>query len=184
MKYFIGFLVTLGLIIILILLLLRGGGKPKAPVVQKTLDSYASTSAEVRLTIDGPVNANSQHNQVRVTVDNNEVTFEQIQGYSGDVVKTQGYANTQDAYLVLLRSLTLAGFNKGSNTSALKDDRGYCPLGDRYIVEIIQNNQDIERYWTSNCGSPKTFLGNINLTLSLFDAQVPDYQSLVSNIAL
>jgi hypothetical protein len=184
MKYFVGFLVTLGLIIILIFLLFRGGGKPKAPLVHKTLDSYASTSTEMRFTIDGPVNADSQHNQVQITVSNSDVTFEQLQGYNGNVVSTQTYVNNQNSYIVFLRALTLAGFTKGSNTPALTDERGYCPLGDRYVVEVIQNDQDIEHYWATNCSGPKTYLGDINLTADLFKAQVPNYQGLVNNISL
>ncbi len=57
MRYFLGFFATILLILLVIILLFRGGGnKPKVPT-GKTLASYATTDAELRLTTDGPVNA-------------------------------------------------------------------------------------------------------------------------------
>lgn len=184
MRYFIGFFITIGLIILLIIMLVSGGGKPKVPTTSKTLDSYAVTSAQVRMTIDGPVNSDQQHQQVRVTVDRDNVTFEQIQGYGNNVVNLQHYANNQDAYAVLLLSLAHAGFTNGNITSKLQDERGYCPLGDRYIFEMVQDGKDLERLWATSCGSPKTYLGNLSLTISLLKAQVPNYSNLTENISL
>ncbi len=63
MRYFLGFLITILLLFMLILLLFRGGSKPKVQVTGKALSSYATTDAEVRLTTDGPVNAEEEHQQ-------------------------------------------------------------------------------------------------------------------------
>src|SRR3954469_853743 len=99
MRYFIGFFLTIFLIILVIILIFRGGGnKPQAPQTTKTLDSYASTSAEVRLTIDGPINAETLHQQVQITVNKNNATFEHIQGYNGNVVRTERFNNTENGY--------------------------------------------------------------------------------------
>lgn len=184
MRYFIGFLIAFGLIILLIILLVSGGGKPKVPATSKTLDSYAATSAEVRMTIDGPVNSEQQHQQVRIIVNRNNVTFEQLQGYGNTVVNMQNYASTQDAYTNLLLALTHANFTSGNTDPKLQDERGYCALGDRYIFEVAQNNKDLERFWATTCGSPKTYLGNLALTISLFRAQVPNYNELTQGIRL
>ncbi len=184
MRYFVGFLMTILLIILLILLLFRGGGKPKVVVTSKSLASYAATSAEVRFTIDGPVTADAKHEQIRVTVDKDNVTFEHIQGYEGNVVKLQQYANNTNAYTTFLLALGRAGYTSGASTPALHDERGYCPLGDRYIIELLQDDRTLERYWATNCGKPKTYLGNLQLTKTLFQAQVPDYNTLVGGIVL
>jgi hypothetical protein len=184
MRYFIGFLVTIGLIIILIILLFHGGGKSKVPATAKSLTSYAATDAEVSMTIDGPVNAASEHEQVRVTVNRDNVTYQHIKGYDGQVVDTQIFANTENSYDVFLHALLHAGFTKGDSNKALQDERGYCATGDRYIFELNQDNDNLERYWASSCGSPKTYLGALNLTLTLFQAQVPGYQNLTSGIQL
>lgn len=175
MRYFIGFLVTVGLIIILILLLFGGGDKAKLPKSTKTLDSYASSNAEARLTIDGPVNADVIHQQIQINVAQNEVTYKQIRGYEGTVTKTTRYENNRSAYATFLRALALAGFTKGSLDAQLKDERGYCPLGSRYIFEFIQGDKKIERFWATSCGNPKTYLGSFRLTTQLFEAQVPNF---------
>lgn len=182
MRYFIGFLVTIGLIIVLIILIFGGGGK-KAPTGKK-LEDYASTDAQVSMTIDGPVNAASLHQQVRIIVDSNNVTYERIVGYDGNVVDTQLYANTQNSYDVFLHALRHAGFTQGINDPALKDERGYCALGTRYIFELTQGGNTLERYWATTCGNPKTYSGNISTTLTLFENQVPDYQQRTAGIAL
>ncbi len=184
MKYFIGFLVTIGLIIILILLLFRGGNGTKVPTTKKTLNSYASTDAQVRVTIDGPVNAQSIHQQVQITVGQDNVTYNQIQGYDGNIVNSQNYANTQNAYSAFLHSLTHASFTKGSKDPLLSDYQGYCPLGNRYIFELMQSGKILQRYWSTSCGKPKTYLGDTNLTLTLFQAQVPNYSTLTQNLSL
>lgn len=184
MRYFIGFMVALGLIILLIILLISGGGKHKTVITSKSLVDYASTDAQVSLTIDGPVNAVSQHEQIRVTVDRDDVTYEHLKGYDGNAVDTQIFANTGSSYDVFLHALKHAGFSLGDNNPALRDERGYCPTGDRYIFELTQDGKSLERYWGTSCGKPRTYLGNTTLTLTLFQTQVPGYDDLTQNIQL
>lgn len=184
MRYFISFLVALGLLFLVIFLLFHGGNKPAAPqLTAQSLSSYASTDAEAVMTIDGPVNYVQNHQQIRVTVSRDTVTYEQLQGYSGNVVNMQQYANTQDAYTAFLLSLARAGFTQGNNDPKARDERGFCPLNDRYIFQFTQDNHDLERYWTTTCAGPKTYLGSLNLTLRLFQLQVPNYSDLTQNIA-
>lgn len=184
MRYFIGFMVVLGLVILLIILLLGGGGKHRAAIGTRNLVDYASTDAQVSMTIDGPVNAVSLHQQIRVTVDKNDVTFEQMSGYDGNVVNTQIFANTESAYNVYLHALGHAGFTLGDNNPALRDESGYCALGDRYIFELTQDGKILERYWSTSCGNTKTYKGNLSLTLTLFQNQVPGYSNLTGNVQL
>lgn len=181
MRYFLAFLITLLLIFLLIFLLFHGGGKPKIPLTTKTLHSYASTDAEVQMTIDGPVNANQNHQQVRIIVGRDNVTFEQLQGYDGNVTNMQTYGNTQNAYVAFLFSLARAGFSKGNVDPNSSEERGLCPLGERYVFQLTQDGKDIERYWVTSCGGPATYLGVPDLTISLFKAQVPNYGDLTQH---
>lgn len=185
MRYFIGFLITIGLIILLVVLLFTGGGggskKPKTP---KSLADYASSNSVVRMTIDGPINADQDHQAITITVGQDDTTYEQIQGYQGTVVNQQSFANNQNAYSNFLYALGHAGFTKGDNSKALANEKGYCPLGNRYVFELINDGSTIERYWATSCGKPKTYLGNTNLTITLFQAQVPGYTNLTENLNL
>ena len=183
-RYFIGFVVTIGLVILLIYLVFHGGSKPKVPMTHKTLDSYSVTDAQAIMTIDGPINANQNHQGVKIIVSRDNVTFEQLQGYQGSVTNMQNFTNNVDAYSNFLVAIARAGFTLGNNNAGLKDERGYCPLGDRYNFELQQDGQELERYWTTSCGSPKSFLGNAQLTLTLFQNQVPNYDDLTQNITL
>ena len=183
MRYFIGLIITAGLLIALIVLLMTGGSKPKE-VHQKLLTDYASTDAQAIMTIDGPVNAESLHEQVRITVDSTNVTYEHIKGYQGDVVSTKVFANNQDAYDVFLHALLHAGYALGDKNSALRDERGYCATGDRFIFELKQGGDILQRYWSSSCNGTHTYLGNTELTTTLFEAQIPGYTDLTADVDL
>ena len=183
MRYYVGLSVTVILIILLIFLLFHGGSKPNAPTLSMPLHSYANTDAEVRMTIDGPINANQDHQQVQITANQNVVTFDQFQGYDSTVVNQQQFANSVNAYSAFLYALALNGFTEGSSDSALSSEQGHCAQGDRYVFELIQGGNDLERYWATSC--PKvavSFEGNLTVILSLFEAQVPNYQTLTKNV--
>ncbi len=184
MRYIIGLIVTIGLVSVLIVLLMSGGGDRTAPPRPKSLIDYASTDAQVVMTIDGPVNADSLHNQIRITVDRTNVTYEQIKGYQDDVVKTKLWANNEPAYDAFLHALLHAGYSRGNNDPALKDERGWCATGDRYIFELIQDGKTLQRYWDTSCHNTHTYEGNIRLTTTLFEAQVPGYNELTGSIRL
>lgn len=189
MRYVVGFLVTLGLIIVLVILLLTGGGGKKAPQITKPhntseLAAYADTGVTARLIVDGEINADQTHKALRITVGGNDVTFEQIQGYQGTVVNRQSYANNPSAYSNFLYALGRAGFLRGNEDPRLANEKGFCPLGHRYVLELMDGSRDIQRYWATSCGSgaPKTYNGNLNLTINLFQLQVPNYSDLTSNL--
>jgi hypothetical protein len=134
------------------------------------------------MTIDGPINASQEHEQVRISVTKDQTNFERLNGYEGKVVDSKNYASNQEAYANFLFALSKAGFTKGDTSKELQEERGYCPLGRRYIFELIQDGRSIERYWATSCGKPKTYQGDVSLTLQLFQDQIPDYGNLVSNI--
>jgi hypothetical protein len=192
MRYFIGFLISIGLIIILILLLLTGGGDSgqnnkssetiRKPKTVKQLGDFASTSAVARLIIDGPINADQNHQAVRITVGQDDTVYEQIQGFEGTVVNQQNFSNNQSAYSNFLYAIGHAGFLLGDPVKALANEKGYCPLGNRYVFELIDGSDVIQRYWATSCGNPKTYKGNLSLTLDLFKAQVPGYNDLTQDL--
>ena len=199
MRYFIGFLVTIGLIIILIVLLLSGGGggnnknnntqsqnrQIQTPTSTQQLADFASSGAVVRLTIDGQINADQDHQAVRITVGQDETTYQQVQGYQGNVVNQQSFANNQSAYSNFLYALGHAGFTMGDTAKDAANEKGYCPLGERYTYELIDGGDTIMRWWSASCGNvPKTYKGNPSLTITLFQNQVPGYDSLTNDLSL
>ena len=186
MRYFLGYMITIGLLIVLILFLVTsgGGGKHGKVPVPKLLNSYASTDAEVRMVLDGPINADQNHQQIRITVSAFQATFEQIQGYDGTVVNTRSYTNTQNSFYAFLTALMQANYTRGAVIKGLDNDTGLCALGERDNFQIIQDGQVSQNYWSTSCGGASTYKGNIPMTLDLFEAQIPDYNSLSSQITL
>ena len=183
MRYFFAFLATLGLIIIVVILLISGGGSGSKKAAKtdskRSLPEYSTTDAEATLQIDGKINAESQHSQIRITVNRNQVTYQQISGYEGNVVASNTFANNQSAYSAFLSALNTAGFTKGT-----KDDTtsaGQCPLGRRYTVQFVNEGKELENFWFTSCGKLGNYLGSQALTVDLFELQVPGFNDLVNN---
>ena len=183
MRYFIGFLVTIGLFILLIVILVGGGGDSNNKEVKnRPLSSYANTDATAIMTVDGEVNSAHVHQQIRISVNKDQVRYERIRGYDGKVEDSRIYSNSTNAYTAFLKSLAFVGFTKGETPKGLADERGYCPLGSRYVFELSQGSRDVQRLWTTSCDKEKTYMGNRPATVELFQRQVPDYNQLSSDI--
>ncbi|HSX32689.1 MAG TPA: hypothetical protein VLF43_05490 [Candidatus Saccharimonadales bacterium] len=150
MKYFLGFLVALGLIILVVILIIRalgGGGGNETVAPKAVLSDYANTATVTRLSIDSRVNGEEDHFTVRITVGRDERTIETVSGYDGDVTATKTLDNDQEAYTVFLRALQFQGYTNGDTDKAKADERGLCPTSKRYIYEIISpGGSSIQRF--------------------------------------
>ena len=181
MRYVIGFLIGIGLIVLTFVLIVRifGGGGEEAGPRPVDLNSYATTDTVMRLTMDGPIVSEQKHEQVRITVGRDQVLFERFKGYQGDVVATKSYPNNPDAYAQFLHALNVAGYTQG-DPEAPKDERGFCPTGRRFVYEAIGDGENILRWWNTSCGGDQgNFQGRAGDIRRLFTRQVPDYNELV-----
>lgn len=190
MRYFIGFLLTLGLVILLIVLLFGGGNDSKQSAPEQTqqgnrsLESFANTDAEASMVIAGAINADELHRQIRVTVDRTTVTYQTVQGYEGRVIEQRTFANNQAAYEAFLKALSVTGFTQGDRSAELASEQGRCPLGTRTVFSFKDaSDKQLMRFWTTSCGE-KSYLGNSVATTRLFQAQVPGYQNFASTVDL
>jgi hypothetical protein len=185
MRYFLGFLAAIGLIVLVFVLIIRGftGHKSSNPTNQSSLMDYAGTSTVMQLTIDGPIVSDQNHRAVRITVGRDQTTFETIKGYDGQVDISKSYENTQASYANFLRAIQLLGYNRGDTDPAKSDERGYCPNGRRYIFEVVTGSASVQRFWRGSCGVG-TFKGNNNTIVTLFKQQVPDYTQVTGNLQL
>lgn len=183
MRYFISFLIAVGIVILIIILLIRaifGGGEPAEPKAQ--LLSYNRPGTSMRLTIDGPINSELQHRQVQIDISQRQTQIRTITGYENRTLDSKTFGNNPNAYGVFLRAIDLQGYTDGDNSESLIDERGYCPTGQRYIFEIIDNDNVTQRYWSTSCGGVHSFKGNADVTIGLFRAQIPDYEQITQNI--
>ncbi|MGH7241729.1 MAG: hypothetical protein ACREGB_05525 [Candidatus Saccharimonadales bacterium] len=183
MRYLLGIFATIGLIVLILVLLLRGGGSGSPAPKALNLIDYAKNDSAAHFVLDGPIVANQNYNEVKIDVDANEVTFSLVSGYQGQVVKQQTYPNNVNSYSNFLLALQHQGFTEGNNDPKMKDERGYCPLGQRRIYSLTNGSDQLMRYWSTGCNA-KTFRGNVDNVYMLFRAQVPDYGKLTSGANL
>jgi hypothetical protein len=181
MKFIIGFLVTIGLLIFVFVLIFRGGGNNQPQKLQTKLLDYANSSVEMQMTVRGAVSADQTHKEYRITVGSSESTIEVFNGYQGNLVNSQSYPNNSAAYADFLQALQLAGYTLGNSDKKVADERGYCATGIRYVMGIKDGNKDIQRFWTTSCGGAATFKGKTNLVTGLFDRQIPDFEKIAGD---
>jgi hypothetical protein len=180
---FVGFIVF---IIIVVMLFGHGGKKTPTGPQLNPLPDYASTDATVSFTADGIVNADELHRSVRITVSANQMTLDVLQGYNPRVIQSKSFENNQEAYIVFLKAINNAGFlAKTKNTKIPADERGQCALGFRYILDLNQDGQDLSRTWASTCGTKVGTSTGLTTTIqTLFQDQIPNYQTLVNQVNL
>lgn len=186
MKYFFGFLISIGLVILVVILVIKGftGGKPKEEPTP--LRDYANTSTVVQLTVSGPIVGDQQFQSYRITVGREQTLMETRSGYEGTVIDQRSYANNQESYTNFLRALDVAGFTKGDKENPNKDERGMCANGDRFVMQIRDGSYDIQRFWSTTCRGLGNFGGNTQEIRRLFNAQIPqaDYSKLTRGFKL
>lgn len=168
---FILFLIGFIWLIVLLFSKIFSSGNQVAPVTTTKLSSYARNGTSTEFIMDGPIIVNQEHRALRISVDASQSKIELISGYDGQVIRQEVFPNTQEGYLNFLVGLETLGFSHGNKTS-LKDERGQCPLQNRYIYSLKNNGTDIMRYWSTSCGTGN-FGGRRENVRTLFQRQVP-----------
>jgi hypothetical protein len=186
--------VILGIIVVLALLafgvyrVLRpaGGGTTPGratPTPQLTLLDYIERDTQVRYTIEGPVTANENHTSIRITVTKDNRMLEIFNTYEGGVSTSQTFSNNAAAFNDFMHALNDAGFISRRPKSTDDDEKGACPTGQRYILELLDGSTQASRLWNGTCGEGN-FGGNSSLVRQLFQAQIPDYSKRTSNVRM
>lgn len=184
LRYFIGLGLVIVLLFVVIFMIIRGGGEEgKVPEAERELTSYADDSdAAVVFTTIGPVVAPQDHSEAQIVITNSDSSIDVMQGFDGNVINSQSYPMTTSAFGEFLHALDRAGYTEGNTAEDLKDDRGFCPTGSRYIFEVRDGSKTVQRFWATSCrNAPKTYRGNLNLTLELFRSQIPDYADITED---
>jgi hypothetical protein len=191
-KHLLGFFVAIVLVIVAVFLIFSNkdlfSSKPSITLGQQVqkIASYSNTSAVASLTIDGPIVANQNFNEVVIQISANYTELQIINGYNNHIVSKKVYANNQNAYRAFLKSLALNNFQvKVNNSQGLSSPIGVCPNGDSYIFKLVRDSKNIVDSWQTNCNTSNyTFGGNVNNVIGLFQSQIPNYDQDVQNLNL
>jgi hypothetical protein len=184
MKYFIGFLAIIILVVGVFIVVLRGfTGGPEQKQKPALVDYANSSTVVMKFTVTGPVTADPKHTGYRITVGRDSSTIEVTQGYEDTVIKAQTYGNNSNAYADFLRAIDLQNYTRGNDDKDKADFRGVCPNGSRYTYEIEDAGKTVQRYWNGSCGGG-TFQGRGNIVRGLFNRQIPDFNSFTAGLNL
>lgn len=158
----------------------KPGGKPAVKLTEFATD----TGSSVIWVQQGPVEGQDQRRSVRITISPSERRFEILSGYEESVERTQTFSNNNQAYEAFIQALNNAGFARERDVP-LKDERGVCPLGNRFIYELKDDGDRKLRTWSASCNNAAgPFAGNSLLTRQLFQRQIPDYNKQVRGVNL
>lgn len=193
-RYFVGFLLVVIFVVfgVAIFRSASNGNKTKKTEevkvsTVKSLPEYAGTDAEVSVNVVGPIIAESEHREIRITVSRDKRTLDVIQGYQGRVIKTKSYFNDQAAFDVFLRAINGLGF-LSAKVPQIEDEYKACPLGTHYEYELSGTGSDEtdSKLWSVSCGTQfGNFAGGPGPTIrTLFQKQIPDYKDLVAGVSV
>jgi hypothetical protein len=183
--------VGLGVVILMVLFAvalfsLGAGSRPDDSNQKKAaikLTDHTDDGSLVRLTIEGPVTADELHRTTIITVGGDSRALDIYKTYGNQSALTQSFTNNQTAFTDLMYALNDAGFARASQANGERDETGVCPTGQRYIYELIHNDQVTMRLWGSSCKDKRaTFGGNSALVQTLFQKQIPKYSSLANSV--
>lgn len=189
MRVILTILIGVGLLIMAVILVVRAissltssGDTPE--VTQTALVQQVDKDSEMRLTTQGRINSDAEHRNIVISVTRNQVQMQVMQGYQNNVINTFTASNNEAAYGAFLRSLDLLGFANGDDNPDLADERGYCPAGQRFVLEANGEGLDT-RYWSTSCNrSRSTSTADVDAVVRLFQGQVHDYRRLVRGVNL
>ncbi len=186
MRYFLGLVALLAFIVLVVVVVTHHGSKNNVPARKNPVAAdYVDKNSMVRLTTDGEINAEELHRSTAITVTPDSRSLIIYKGYNQEVLNQYNYSNEKAAYASFLKAISLLGYTSERKNAKPAEEVGVCPLGSRYIYELESDNKNISRLWSTTCTkSQGTFAGSAATTITLFQAQIPDYSKLTSNVQL
>lgn len=185
MRYILGVLGAILLLILVFVMIFRGGGSDTQTVVpaQIHLADYASKNSTVVYTTVGSVVGQESQRTIRIVVTPSERRLEVLSDYQQTVLSSQAFSNSTAAYEAFLSALDGQGFT-ASKKSSVDDPQTICPTGQRYVYDLTEDGQEVSSLWSVTCDRSGTFKGVPAVVQQLFQDQIPNYDDLVRNVDL
>lgn len=180
-------LIGLGVILLIvfgIVLFNRGGSENKVTPGKRTVklsDFITKDNSSVEYNTAGAINALENHRAIQIIVTPTTRTINVYTGYNGQILNTQTYSNTQNAYSDFITALGRAGFTRERRLDANISSQSVCPTGSRTHYKLFEGSDEVMNLWTASCTSG-SYAGNVSLTNSLFKSQIPDYSKITQGV--
>jgi len=184
MRYFLGFLIAIGLLALVIILVVKNLSNNTTGPQPKPLSSYANTDAVAGLLISGPIVADQNFQQIQISISQFSSQISIINGHLGTVVNTKIYENNSNAYSAFLSALQGDGFALINNNYKYKTPAGFCSSGVTFTYTLMNGSDTILNSWTTSCGGQGNLKGLAASINQLFQLQIPDYAEITSTTTL
>ncbi len=156
-------------------------GQADAPL---NINDYKTTGT-MRYVQVGNVTAPENHYMVVININNTSRTVEVYNGYATPPTSTKSYTNNQASYDAFIGALQGAGFTNTKTADKGVAFNTFCTMGIRYNYQIVTGEQMPLNTWNSSCNAKSgTFAGSTGQAQQLFINQIPDYNTVTSNVRL
>ncbi len=156
--------------------------KQEVPKSVKLSDNQ-NNGSQMRYVITGPVVANPNFRKTTIIVSAKQSVVEVTKGYESAPSLSQAFTNNQTAYNTFLSALGVVGFTSTKAVPAGASREGSCATGNKYSYQIYANGAFTQDTWNTSCDSRTgSFNGSTSRVQSLFQAQIPNYSSIVGSV--
>lgn len=178
-KAILGFVAFIVLIVFIVVMIARSNDNRPSVSASPQLSTAASSDAEFSYTESGPIVAEENHFRINITVNKWSRTIRVYRGYQNNVVASSSFNNNEAAFADFLSALERSGYTT-KRATRYDSEAGLCPLNRRFVFESDQFGEDF-RSWTTNCQEKGNFGGRLSTNSTLFEDQIPDYNTFISN---
>lgn len=162
---------------------LKSSSNTSEPAKAVKLSDNQTNGSQMRYVITGPVVANQNFRQTTIIVSASQAVVEVTKGYESAPALSQAFANNQTAYNTFLSALGVAGFTNSKTAPEGASREGSCSSGNKFSYQIYANGAFTQDTWNTSCDSRTgTFNGSTSHVQALFQAQIPNYSSIVSSV--
>jgi hypothetical protein len=147
------------------------------------LSDYATNGSQMRYVITGPVVANQNFRQTTIIVSANQAVVEVTKGYESAPILSQAFASNQTAFNTFLSALSVNGFTNTKAAEPGASRAGSCATSNKFSYQVYSNGALVQDTWNNNCNVRQgTFAGSTSAIGLLFQAQIPNYNTIVSSV--
>ena len=163
-----------------------GSSASKTARITKLTDFENKDSANVSWTVQGRLMGQDQRRAIRITVNRNKRVVEVLGDYEERVERSAEFSNSPAAFSAFVRALDNASFGR-ERIVKQADERGVCPLGNRFIYRLTDASKEVMRTWSDTCLATDGPFGggkSSQLIQQLFKAQITDYNKFIVGVVL
>ena len=144
---------------------------------QKLLEK-SNSQTSIKMVVRGPITAQENHYSISAQISASSRNLTVLQGYSGQVVVNQNFANSSDAFNDMMAVLNREGFMSSQSTNLTT--AGICADGQVLNFQIFDGSRKVGDLWSDSCGDSGTFAGSSSV-ISTILGQIPNSSDTIAN---